>query len=81
MSNTRSTGQALLPPTDPKSILRTASAERRRLAKTNTTSANSSISFPSSALHESMSNTEPTAPTGTPASNDSTRENLDIQVY
>ncbi|KAH9464455.1 hypothetical protein Pst134EB_003989 [Puccinia striiformis f. sp. tritici] len=67
MSNTRSTGKSLLPIVDPEVLLRTAAAERRRLAKIAAISSETSIHVPSTSLPSTSFHTPITSPPGTPA--------------
>ncbi|KNE91117.1 hypothetical protein PSTG_15468 [Puccinia striiformis f. sp. tritici PST-78] len=82
MSNTRSTGKSLLPIVDPEALLRTAAAERRRLAKilgnssepsihvptpTPKASPSTSIQVPSISYPSTTFHTPATSPPGTPA--------------
>ncbi|KAH9462045.1 hypothetical protein Pst134EB_005962 [Puccinia striiformis f. sp. tritici] len=82
MSNTRSTGQSLLPIVDPEALLRTAAAERRRLAKifanssepsihvpipAPTASPSTSIHVPSTSHPSTSFHTPATSPPGTPS--------------
>ncbi|KNF05732.1 hypothetical protein PSTG_01132 [Puccinia striiformis f. sp. tritici PST-78] len=72
MSSTQSSGNLLIPPTDPENILRAASAKKRRLAKilANTTKPNVHVpatSHPSTSFH-----TPATSLPGTPAKPPST---------
>ncbi|KNE89697.1 hypothetical protein PSTG_16837 [Puccinia striiformis f. sp. tritici PST-78] len=81
MSNTRSTGNSLLPLVDPEALLRTAAAERHRLSKTvainSATSIHvpatpaappsTSINIPSASYPSTSFHTPATSPPGTPA--------------
>ncbi|KAI7933678.1 hypothetical protein MJO29_016755 [Puccinia striiformis f. sp. tritici] len=82
MSNTRSTGQSLLPIVDPEALLRTAAAERRCLAKILANSSDPSVhvptplpkALPSTSIHvpspsypSTSFHTPATSPPGTPA--------------
>ncbi|KAH9469126.1 hypothetical protein Pst134EA_009655 [Puccinia striiformis f. sp. tritici] len=70
MSNTRATGKSLLPVVNPEALLRTANAERRRLAKISAISSDSSIHVPSpssTSLTSTSFHTPTTSLPGTPA--------------
>ncbi|KAH9472284.1 hypothetical protein Pst134EA_002907 [Puccinia striiformis f. sp. tritici] len=67
MSNTQSTGNLLIPPTDPESILRAASAEKRRLAKILANATEPNVHVPSTCVPSTLFHTPATSSPGTPA--------------
>ncbi|KNF03105.1 hypothetical protein PSTG_03689 [Puccinia striiformis f. sp. tritici PST-78] len=67
MSNTRSSGNLLIPPTDPESILRAASAEKRRQAKILANATEPSVHVPSTSYPSTSFHTPATSSPGTPA--------------
>ncbi|KAH9446505.1 hypothetical protein Pst134EA_030422 [Puccinia striiformis f. sp. tritici] len=67
MSNTRSSGNLLFPPTDPESLLRAASAEKRRLAKILANSSEPNVHVPSTSHPSTSFHTPATSSPGTPA--------------
>ncbi|KAH9459288.1 hypothetical protein Pst134EA_019443 [Puccinia striiformis f. sp. tritici] len=67
MSTTRSSGNLLIPPTDPESILRAASAEKRRLAKILANTSEPNIHVPSTSHPSTSFHTPTTSSPGTPA--------------
>ncbi|KNE89106.1 hypothetical protein PSTG_17435 [Puccinia striiformis f. sp. tritici PST-78] len=66
MSNTRSSGKSLFPPTDPESLLCAASAEKRRLAKIAANTTEPNIHVPSTSLPSTLFHTPTTSSPGTP---------------
>ncbi|KAH9470994.1 hypothetical protein Pst134EA_004904 [Puccinia striiformis f. sp. tritici] len=67
MSNTRSSGNLLFPPTNPESLLRAASAEKRQLAKILANATEPNVHVPSTSHPSTSFHTPATSSPGTPA--------------